>query len=206
MPNVGTDTTESPKRAPRKRAVRRVVSSASTPVRKPRATSRASSTTTRTSTTRTTATARKAPSTISEAGVIKKSPKKYIILGIGLAVFITAAWIGSSDSGAIDVSAKITEKNQRDSDNLTNNDNDDSNNGEVVVPVQNVPAAALNLRGRGVGTANVSAQPEPGAEEIATTTDEISTSTESGTEGTPEGETSPESDVSPQEEPTETPQ
>ncbi len=166
MPKVSTETTEAPKRAPRKRAVRRVVSSDDAPVRRTRVTAPAREAVE-------TASVRRAPTRMVSTER-KNRNKLYASLAVTVFIAGAATWIGVSDAGVIDVDARITEMNERAAQNASENQTDQ--NGEtrsVEIPVQNTPPVVpvSSLRGRGVGTAAVE-QPAPVVDESATTTEE----------------------------------
>lgn len=162
-----TDSNSAPKRVVRKRAVRRVVTRASTTTRKPRVAKSIDDSP------RIASPLRKAPTTVSrpEKGRLV-SNKTTIIALVFILVVGGAAWIGSSDSGVIDVNAKIVEKTKVDAEAAAvNNNSNGSDSGNIVVPVQNTPPVATRVSGRGVGTPST---PAPVVEsETATTTEEI---------------------------------
>lgn len=202
MPKVSTETTEAPAKAPRKRAVRRVVTSSDAPVRRARSVSAAS---------RETAVStapRKAPARVisSEPKVRTSKKKLYIVLSTMVFIAGTATWIGVSDAGQIDVTARINENKekaaaaaQNQSQNDSQNDSQNNDTQSIVVPVQDTPPVveAINLSGRGVGTADV-VQPVPEVlPEVATTTE--ATSTQVTTESTEEPPAEGEPEVTPAE-------
>lgn len=172
MPKVSTETTEAQVKAPRKRAVRRVVPKGDAPVRRTRTVS---------STPKETA-PRKAPvRVVSTEPKEKKSKKKlYVVLSTIVLISGAAAWIGVSDAGQIDVTARINENKERAAaapQNDSQSDSQDNDSQSIVVPVQDTPPVveAINLSGRGVGTADV-VQPVPEViPEAATTTEATST-------------------------------
>lgn len=168
MPKVSTETTEAPKRAPRKRAVRRVVTKSDAPVRRTRAVSSVSRETSQS------APVRRAP--VRVVSTEPKSNKKlYVVLTTIVFIAGAATWIGVSDAGQIDVNARITEMNEREA--AAPNSGTENEPQSVVVPVQNTPPVVpvSNLRGRGVGTPSV-VQPAPEVvPEAATTTEATST-------------------------------
>lgn len=184
MPRASTDTTEeAAKRAPRKRAVRRTVTKADTPVRRTR-TPRAVSAKANQETVAVSTPVRKAPTPFAAKAAANNSlRKRLIITGVAfLLVSGVAASIGFSDDGVIDVSSRIKEANERVPVATEEVTNEGSVQAEGQVPVQTgtPPAAISGLRGRGVGTPPVE-QPAPVAEE-ATTTSETATSTEGAAE------------------------
>src|SRR3989338_3104431 len=169
MPKASTETTDSVKRAPRKRAVRRVVSSDDAPVRRTR---------TRAAAPRVVkeevSTVRKAPVYLNEL-TPKSSSRKFVVALEAFVVVVGAAsWIGFSDAGVIDVTARINTSNQ-DAANVANTEQ--GGTGETAtVPVQNTPPAAISgIRPRTDGGKRPDPVPET---EVATTT---ATSTEEGT-------------------------
>ncbi len=154
MTKVSIEGTDSPikKRAPRKRVVRRVVSSDEKPARRVRTTGVFAAT----------STSRKAPSRI-EYSERKNTNLKSVWVGVVILAFVFAgaAWVGISDQGQINVNAKINERNQKMSDEAT----DVANQGEgedvprtIVVPVQNTAPSVPNggFRGRGVKSPDAS--------------------------------------------------
>ncbi len=180
MPRVSIDTTdESPKRAPRKRAVRRVVTTSEVPaVRKPRIAravkikidenagdvSAVSS-------------PRRAPTQITVRRTNGTSKKYAVVLSAMTLLIAGAAWIGFSDVGQIDVTARINEQNQKKS--LVTQETEQTTGENVTVPVQNTPPAAIsNIRPR-----SDTPPPEASLPEVATTTTETASSTETVTEG-----------------------
>jgi hypothetical protein len=183
---VSTKTSEeTTKPAPRKRAVRRVVAKDdATPAprkRAPRKVARVSQEEFEV------VTERRAPTRFAAEASTRNSKRKTAIsLAASLvAVVALAAWIGSTDAGQINVNQKIDAEASRQP--QANIDVENQTEGELTVPVQNTPPAAISgLRGRGVGTAPVE-QVAPEAAP-ATTTESVSTSTEEVVEG--EGESS----------------
>lgn len=190
MTKVSNETTDTTKRAPRKRAVRRVVSKSETTPRRTRVAEK------NTSTNFDSVPARKAPTRVPTSGQRSFVSKRGVAtLAVMLLAFGSAAWIGFSDDGQIDVNAQISEANQRV--NLATEST--SADGSVEIPVQKpAPVAASSLRGRGVGTAKVGATepaPTPPAETETASTSEAgaaegeSESTEVVNEDTPESST-----------------
>ena len=165
MPKASTETSDVPKRTPRKRAVRRVVSNDDAPVRR----TRTRATAERAISTEP-ATARKAPVYLSESAP-KSSSRKFIIALVAFVVVVGAAsWIGFSDAGQIDVTARINTSNQNAAD-VANSENGGAS-GAVTVPVQNTPPAAISgIRPRTDGGGQPDPVPPP-VEESATTTEE----------------------------------
>jgi hypothetical protein len=182
MPKASSETTDAPKRAPRKRAVRRIVSKDDAPVRrKTRAVASravdAPSTTTR-----------KAPVYLSEP-TPKSSSRKFMIAFAAFVLVVGAAsWIGFSDAGQIDVTARINTSNQDAADVASM---EVGGSGEsVTVPVQNTPPAAISgLRPRTDGGGQQPPAPVPPEESAL---EEGATTTEDGTdtEGAPLGDES----------------
>lgn len=178
MPKASTDTTDAPKRAPRKRAVRRVVSSDDAPVRR-----RTRATTPRVVEDEPVAT-RKAPVYLNET-TSKSSKNKFVLAFVFFVVVVgVASWIGFSDAGQIDVTARINTSNQEVSDAASAEAGSES----VTVPVQNTPPAAISgIRPRTDGGGRPDPVPPPVEEETASTTEE-GTEEESTTEPTTESE------------------
>ncbi len=174
MPKVSTETTEAPKRAPRKRAVRRVVTAGDASVRRTRATAPRE--------VEDTAPVRRAPTRM-VSGEGKSRTKLYASLGAFIFIAGAATWIGISDAGQIDVGARITEMNERAAQNQNEQSEQNGGTQTVEIPVQNTPPVVplSSLRGRGVGTADVE-QPTP---EVPP---ESASTTEEGTETSTEGE------------------
>ncbi len=175
MPKDGTD---SPiKKAPRKRAVRRVVQSSDTPVRRSRAATSIAVPAPAPS-------LRKAPIRMEYVPTKKPVSKKiYIYLAIVVLVLGTATWIGFSDNGQIDVNARITERNQKqanDANAAANEQNGENVPQTIVVPVQNSAPTEPNggRRGRGVGTPNIVTEVAPVVETATSTQNEEASSTE----------------------------
>ncbi len=202
MAKVSDEITDAPKKAPRKRAVRRVVATKSdSPVRRTRVSER------ETSVSASDTVARKAPSrglSTPRSGLWSK--KSGVAVGALLLTFGGAAWLGFSDAGQIDVNAEIGEANQR-AMVATQSTSAENTTGaaNVEVPVQNTPISVEGLRGRGVGTPVIESTP-PVVEELATTTASSSeemtaegvdedTSTEPADLENSEGESTPTSDV-----------
>ncbi len=189
MPRLSNEENPIAEAVPRKRVVRRTVAKKSVTTT-PRVTPSVT---------------RRAPTTIaSTVQSNKRTSKRYAILAVVmLVVVISAALIGNSDSGAVDVQARIAEKEQNEG--RANIDVNNDNSGSEVVPVQNTPPVVpvSRLKGRGVGTAPA-AQPNP-AEEVpvegsATSSEATSTAPteESAIEETPPVEKSVvESEVEP---------
>ncbi len=189
MPRASTDTTEeAPKRAPRKRAVRRTVTKTDAPVRRTR-TPRASSVRDNEESITVSTPVRKAPTPFAAKAAANNSVRKRLIItGVAfLLVSGVAAFIGFSDDGVIDVSSRIKEANERVPVAIEEVNGDGGTQTEGQVPVQSgtPPAAISGLRGRGVGTPPVE-QAAPVVEE-ATTTDEVSTSTDESVTTAEEG-------------------
>ncbi len=174
MPKVSIEETDSQKkRAPRKRAVRRTITSDEAPAPRRRvASTEASSTSTR-----------KAPTRI-EYTDKKRTPRKSLTIFTTVFILVVAgaAWIGFSDKGQINVNAKITERNQQ----QANEPNEDGSPQTIVVPVQNSSPSVPNGGFRGRGAANTNVTSEPVVQETATSTEESATSTEPVPEETTE--------------------
>ena len=173
MAKVSSDTTEISEKAPRKRAVRRVVSKADAPVRRTRVTAK------REVASEPVVVSRKAPTRVMAQTGSNRFTKKIIpVIVIMLLVSGTAAWIGFSDGGQIDVNAQISEANERvgvATETVTNEDGSTT----MEVPVQNAPISVEGLRGRGVGTPPVAqeSQPVPTEDTTASSSDETASST-----------------------------
>ncbi len=185
MPRVSTkDLSEETKRAPRRQVVRKVSATRTrkTPVSKVEFEKTVSETP-----------ARKAPSNISEhKSSFRPSRKAVVFSGVFTAVLATAVWIGTSDSGQINVASKIEERNNQIANGEFTDDNSSGSGGSQVVPVQNGIPTVPNggLKGRGVGTASVSSQQASvvtaSSTENATSTEATSTETVNNSETTPE--------------------
>lgn len=193
MPRASTKTTEEEvKKAPRKRAIRRVVTKddeAPAP-RRTRAPRKVVSDDVEED-----ASPRRAPTVFAKEKAESSRKRKSLLVGIGVLLVVTAvsAWIGSTDSGQINVSAKIEEESQRQPQANIDVENQE---GGTTVPVQNTPPppeAISGLQGRGVGTAPVN-QPAPVTEE-ATSTPEVATSTDAVVATTEETEENTETDA-----------
>ena len=98
MPRLSNGENTSAETAPRKRVVRRTVSKKSVS-QTPRVTA---------------VSTRRAPTNIaSTTSSSKRTSKRYIVLAaVMLTVFVSAALIGNSDNGVVDVQARIAEKNR----------------------------------------------------------------------------------------------
>lgn len=130
---------------------------------------------------------RKAPTKISQNKRSWRPSRKLIVVGLVLMSGLGATlWIGFSDQGQIDVSAKIVERNNEIMAGVR--PDGDENSATIaksqIVPVQNTNTTVPNggLRGRGVGTAKVEQPNVPLATSTATSTasstSDIATSTE----------------------------
>jgi hypothetical protein len=108
----------------------------------------------------------------------KTSTKKYtVVLGLMSLLLAGAAWIGFSDVGQIDVTARINEQNQKKS--IANQETNPATGESMTIPVQNTPPAAIsNLRPR--TDAQSTEIPVP---VVASTTEEIASSTDASAEG-----------------------
>ena len=108
---------------------------------------------------------RRAPTSIPSTTTSKRSAKRYAVLAsVMLVVVVLAALIGNSDTGVVDVQARIAEKEQNEG--RANIDVNNETSGSEVVPVQNTPPVlpVSSLRGSGVGSAPVT-QSTPVTEE-----------------------------------------
>jgi len=165
MPRVKADSSETRKRAPRKRAVRRTISSDEIV---PRVKSESSEV------------VRKAPSRIAINNESRiKSKKPFVVVGILIVGFVLAALIGNSDAGQINITEVIDERNKQIASGL-DSDGDPTSETSEVIPVQNTaPPSVPNggLRGRGVGTASVN-QPKVEAPIASSTATSTATSTD----------------------------
>ena len=195
MPRVKADSSETRKRAPRKRAVRRTISSDEIV---PRVKSESSEV------------VRKAPSRIAINNESRiKSKKPFVVVGIVVVSFVLAAVIGNSDAGQINITEVIDERNKQIASGL-DSDGEPTSEASTVIPVQSTaPPSVPNagLRGRGVGTAPIN-QPKvevpiasSTATSTATSTDEISdesnaTSTDSVEEESEEAEATTTDEIS----------
>jgi hypothetical protein len=124
----------------------------------------------------------------------KSSKKKFIFASIFFVTVVgVASWIGFSDAGQIDVTARINTSNQDASDVA----NAEAGSESVTVPVQNTPPAALSgIRPRTDGGGQPDPVPPPPVEETATTTEE-------GTQEEPATETDETTTTESEEAPTE---
>jgi hypothetical protein len=169
MPKVSIEGTDSSiKKAPRKRAVRRVVSGAESPVRRVRAAVTMASSATSASV------IRKAPARVVVIEKRKLSPKIYVTVIVLILVIGGAAWLGFSDDGQINVNALITERNQKQAnDNAARAGDGNDASQTIVVPVQNSASTVPNagLRGRGVGTPDIASESPIIQTEEATSTE-----------------------------------
>jgi len=189
MPRISIDTTdESPKRTPRKRAVRRVVTKSETMMRTPR-TSRTAKTKVEEVSTSVTSSQRRAPTQLTASNNSSTTKKYSLVLALLVLMLGSATWIGVSDVGQIDVTARINEQNQKQS--IANEETESTTGESVTIPVQNTPPAAIsNIRPRGV----VDTAPAP-VPEMASTTEEIASSTEAVVEGGNTAEQTTEADT-----------
>ena len=195
MPKASSETSEAPKRAPRKRAVRRVVTKSETPVRRTRSSAVSAREVVET------APVRRAPTRTIEVASTKNRTKLYTVLALIVFIGGAATWIGVSDAGQIDVTARINAENERTATSPTNSEqeNNENENESIVVPVQNTPPVVpvTGLSGRGVGTENVvQPVPEP-APEQATTTSETTTEPQAEGEVLGEADTNKETTIEP---------
>jgi hypothetical protein len=167
MARSSSETTDIPKRAPRRR-VAKVVAKVATPV------ASEVSVTPR----------RKAPTQLrAESGERSVSLRRsrariYIPLSLLVVGFGAAALIGFSDDGQININEVVAKRNAAVS-SATNENGGENPSGEVVIPVQNnlstVPDGGLKISG---------AIPEPvPIPEVASSTEVIATSTASTTVG-----------------------
>lgn len=133
--------------------------------------------------------ARKAPTAVMQRPEKRTMPIKYLVLG-GLALMVvgSAAWIGFSDNGQIDVNARIMETNNRTAKDASDaaRDNGDTSQGEFV-PVQNtppvIPASFMTPSSDQTAAFASDTQEAPVVEES------VATSTATTTEAAPETET-----------------
>ncbi len=177
MPRVSTKTTDdSPKPAPRKRAVRRVLpKDGDAPAPRKRAPRKTVSSVREDAVAD--APVRRAPTGFAEAASVKsKSRRTYFsVAAVCLVVFGIAAGIGFTDDGQINVNARIEAEGKRQL-QATNDTNPEAGEGTVTVPVQNTPPAAISgLKGRGVGTPDVVTEVVP--DPTASSTEEVASST-----------------------------
>jgi hypothetical protein len=179
MPRVSTKSTdETIKPAPRKRAVRRTLTTGDDEVRAPRKRAPRKAVT---AAVVEEVQARRAPTRFAAEATSRTKQRKTLMIIAAVLVIVSglAAFIGSTDSGQINVSARIEAEANRQPQATESVEGGES--GTVTVPVQNTPPAAISgLKGRGVGTALVE-QPAPVTEE-ATSTEATASSTEEGTE------------------------
>jgi len=142
MPRLDNEEKTITESSPRKRAPRRAVSKKSVG-QTPRAATTAN---------------RRAPTSLTTSVTTSsnRSLKRYVILTVVmLAVVGSAALIGSSDTGVVDVQALIAEKEQNSG--RANIDVANDGDGAELVPVQNTPPVVpvSIMKGRGVGSAPV---------------------------------------------------
>lgn len=178
MSKVSIDSADAPKKVTRKRAVKSVVSNDA----------EVSSVPSRVRSTPSGQTTRKAPARITLSETKPDSSKRYLKVLVVIAILlVVSVWVGVSDSGQIDVNARITERNNKVTNGETSGEANSSNPQSVVVPVQNTAPSVPNagLHGRGIGTVNVPDSTQVAAEaattstgaESATTTDVATAST-----------------------------
>lgn len=182
MPRVSTKSTdETTKTAPRKRAVRRVVTANDDEVVAPR--KRAPRKVARTAPAPEVeeTPARRAPTRFAAEASSRTKQRKTLAIVAGVLVVVSglAAWIGSTDAGQINVTARIEAEASRQPQATESVEGGESNT--VTVPVQNTPPAAISgLRGQKVGTPDIVTEAPPAEE--ATSTEEMATSTDTATE------------------------
>ena len=178
MSKISIDSADAPKKVTRKRAVKSMLSNDEETI--------ASSARTRSVTSG--QTARKAPARTTLSETNSPSSKRYLkVFAVMAVLFAVSIWVGVSDSGQIDVNARITERNNK----VTSGEVNSADSQMMVVPVQNSAPSVPNagLHGRGVGTVNV-----PDATQVVATTSDAnieasssaavgSTTVESNTEG-----------------------
>lgn len=123
---------------------------------------------------------RKAPTRFVEASsTAKKSsfkPKYAVLFLVGFVTVGTTIFIGYSDGGQIDVSARVAEQRNLAGANYANNNPD----GSVTVPVQNSAPPVVThsqLRPKGVDVTKLS-QPAEVPAENASSTEEVATSSD----------------------------
>ncbi len=174
MPKTADSSNEEEVKAPRKRAPRRAVATKTPRVpRVPRAPRVSKSV--RVEDEVVVEPNRKAPTRLPEAPVKKRRLSLGTVVNIFILLLVIGAtvWIGFSDSGQIDVNAKISERNIDFANGAGNGD------GSVHVPVQTAPTVPNGgLVGQGVLNAGGPTTPPA---EVATTTGEVATTTEDGT-------------------------
>jgi len=139
MPRLSNEKNVTAEAVPRKRVVRRTVAKKADDL-----------------TPRVTTSPRRAPTSIPSTTTSKRSVKRYAVLAsVMLVVVVLAALIGNSDTGVVDVQARIAEKEQNEG--RANIDVNNETSGSEVVPVQNTPPVlpVSSLRGSGVGSAPV---------------------------------------------------
>ncbi len=152
MPRLSTKDSETTKRAPRRQVVRRATSARATA---PRTGAEAPATRTRQSGGSEATLERRAPTRVERSERKTFFSKRLVIVAL---VFIIGAgasfWIGTSDHGQIDVSARITDRNAQIA-NGTFVAEEGSGESNKIIPVQSGSPTVPNggLMGRGVGTA-----------------------------------------------------
>ncbi|MEZ4104062.1 MAG: hypothetical protein R3B60_02115 [Candidatus Paceibacterota bacterium] len=128
---------------------------------------------------------RKAPANFKAAQKTFKLSRRVVVTITTIVIgFIATVWIGFSDQGQIDVSARIIEKNAEIMSGIEGEENIAAAKSQIV-PVQNTASTNIpngGLRGRGVGTSKVSQSEIPIATSTATSTAsstlDVATSTE----------------------------
>lgn len=173
------DSISSPKRTPRKRVVRRVAPKKETIARD----------------NNTVSTARKAPvRPVFESSKESKGLIKYVVIGgFAIAVLGGAAWVGFSDKGQIDVSARTLETKNQAAQDAANaaRANGDTSQGEVIPvqdtppvipasammpsnsqPSQNLPAALVEVPSEEASSTEPVVEEDVSTDETATTTDD----------------------------------
>lgn len=182
MPRVSTKAIdETTKPAPRKRAVRRTLSTSDDEVIAPR--KRAPRKVSRVAPVEVEETqVRRAPTRFAAEATGRSKQRKSLAIVAGVLVVVSgvAAWIGSTDAGQINVTARIEAEANRQPQATESVAGGEG--GTVTIPVQNTPppAAISGLRGQGVGTPDVVT--EAPVVEAATSTEATATSTEASTE------------------------
>jgi len=131
---------------------------------------------------------RRAPTPVAAS----KARSRAMQLQIAISVFIIVIGVGASaavgvtDDGQIDVVQTIEERNER----IRSGQGTEQEQGSIIVPVQNTTQRLPDggLRGRGVGSAQPVAVPEPVSSTTASTTDDMASSTDATAESTEAGE------------------
>lgn len=184
MPRVLNNSEDTPKRAVRKRAPRRTASKSTA------SSSRVAEAITERVVSNAT---RKAPTTVSNSPKKSSFKKIAVFSGFVLVVFGAAAGIGLSDAGRVDVDNLVNISNQQQANQVNQNSTADQGDGSVTIPVQNTPppVAVSSMRGRGVGSKNVTQPDAVPVEPVEGNSTTTATSTDPVVADEPDGESDP---------------